>query len=361
MKNFKKYTWFIPVFIIISGFVSCDFESEKEIDDIYVPSRLVMNSIILMQNDTNRVYFSDSKSIFSTENSRKALKSESQYWTSWYADPKVYYLPNVQTALYKNDILQPDIYTNSKDSITYYIDKQIKAGDKFKIEANQDGRKISASTTIPIQPQILGVDTIAFYQNNGNIYGQQLRLLIRIKDQPEIKNYYRIFVATDIEVQIDPEYAEYHNLPEKTTLSYKTMNTDDPAITNGTPKNNYNTDFAEMEFMQNYYNIFTDDLFTNSEYTLNVYIPYPSNSGFYSGYSYIEPKYIKSQKIKVTIRLQALSPELYQYYNSLQKFLYHTDDVIEPFRVFNNIEGGIGILGSINQLKYIVYENEVFY
>ncbi len=363
ITDITKRIWIIPMLIFSSGLVSCNWESELEIDDIEVPSRLVINSILVLEKDTNKIYYSNSKSLFSATNSREATKyvNSSQFW---YADPKVYYLTDVETSLLKNGAQQTAIFTNLDDSITYYIDNQIKAGDQFTIEANQDGRKVSSSTMIPAQPQILSVDTMSFRLNTSSgsyySYSDQMRLLVKIKSQPGIKNYYRIFVNTESTVRLDPEYAKYHDIPEVYTGVVSTLGSDDPAITNGNPKNNNNSDFSMTEFQQNYYNIFTDDLFKNDEYTLNVYTINPTSSSLpgYSYQFYADPKFILGYKVKTTILLQALSPELYQYLNSLQKFLYHYDDVIEPFRVYNNINGGIGIFGSINQLKYVVFEEE---
>ncbi len=365
-KKIRRRTWMIPVFIFLT-MTACDLESELEIDDIPAPSRLVLNSIITLENDTNRIFFSESKAIFDATNSRNSLEYKSKCWTSWYLDAKVYYLPDIDAVVYKNGQLQTGFYTNSQDSISYYIDNQIQAGDQFRIEASENGRTIGSSVTIPEKPVILKVDTLSyttkddtFYAGLDN-YGKELRMLVRIKDQPGIKNYYRVFVDTEKEIHYDPEYARYYDIPETSIINISFTDSDDPAITQGNPKNNYNSDFVLMEFQQNYYNIFTDDLFEGGEYTLNIYSPCPLMipSSYYQ--DLYDGKYITSMKTKVTVRLQALSPGLYQYFSSLQKSLYYNDLVIEPFRIFCNIEGGLGIFGAINQLKYVVYEETIDY
>jgi hypothetical protein len=328
------------------GLISCSIESELEIDNYPIQPRLVLNGIIYAVNDTNRLYFSKSYALFDPEYARNPIKNE--YWDGWHPDRKVYLLPDVRSTIYKNDVLCPDVFVNPDDSITYYPDKTV-AGDHIRIEAKHAGNSISAFTTIPLQPIIAGVDTLSNH------------LLIHIKSHPNTSNYYRIFAGKITETQIDPEYAKITDLPEIIVSEQNVIDSDDPIITNGNPKNDQGSDdFSISEFEQNYLFIFDDKRFINNEYVLNLFLN-EQNSYWNPNnpYSNVPEQFILSKRIKVYVRLQALSEELYYYFSSFQKMIQLGSDFVEPIRIYNNIEGGLGILGAVNELEYIVMDKEL--
>ncbi len=360
------YSLFIATLLTLCGLSSCEIETISDVENITAPSRLVLNGIINPDKDTCCIYLSDSKSLFDPKNSRKAFKYEGSFEISyWYMDPKAGFLNDATATIYKNDQSGSAIYPHPEDSVTYYID-QLKAGDKIRIEAEQNGRHISSTTVIPEKPVITSVDTASFYGYSYSSYypseNQMLRLYIKIKDQPGTRNYYRLFTNIVKEVHLDPEYAKENDAPEIINYYYTGFFSEDPIITTGRKGESNFFGLDVVNYQQNYYNIFTDEMFEDREYTLNIYVPHPEKGYtpyYYSTYPYFYPEETVAEKVQFTLCLQAISKELYQYYSTLQKSFYQNQ--IEPVKIFNNIEGGLGIWGAVNEQKITVFEKQTIY
>jgi hypothetical protein len=87
----------------------------------------------------------------------------------------------------------------------------------------------------------------------------------------------------------------------------------------------------------NAYNVFSDDLFDGKQYSLKFSI------NEYKDYYGEGQKDIKKE---VYINLQTISKGYYLYLRTRDASDNSNDFFSEPIQIFNNVEGGIGILGS---------------
>lgn len=361
--------------LLLLSFTSCDFfTTELEEIDYPIDQRIVLNAVIHAECDSNFVFLNDSYAFFDHNTSLQyEWKTNANGEGKWVVQ-NVSYLDNIQSILSKNGAPNSDMHFRRKDKALYFKEN-FDAGDKVEIEVTDKGRKVSASAIIPEKPIILQVDTSSLYVQEDNSYSEgtslipYIRLLIKIKAQPDIKNYYRISVTNSVTPYYDYDYKEDDDeIHFITTGTYSTyFKSKDPILNNGQNTNEILEELGITKPEMNVFNIFTDDLFQNGEYTLDLYVPDFSrniigNSNNYSLYHPMTPKekeHLISEIYSLHINLQAISEDLYAYYYSLQKYQQVSQSLIEPIRVYNNIEGGLGIFGAVNELKYGVMEREL--
>lgn len=352
--NKKKFQYiYLLLFIIL--FTACEemMIKEIEIDDYPIGRRLVFNSIIKAECDSNFLYFYNSYSFFDPLTSRKFIKDPTG--TYWYPED-VKPLNKVGVHINGNLLTETDKYYLGKDSIMYFKEK-FYPGDEIFIEADNEGRKIKAKTTIPQKPIILSVDTVHFIEKDiyDNKFYKRLRLFIKMQEgkNPEGEyDYYQIFTSNDIITEYAPEYVA-PGYPTIQTLMYPYFYTSDPLLVEGD-----DSDLGLIEgsnlipHSNNSFNTFSSESFVNGKYTLNLYM-----EDFSDSYSWEDDR-ILSRKYRVRVLLIGLTKEYYLYLNSLGKS-YDNESKIEPVQLFNNIEGGLGILGGVSELEYVVFEKDL--
>ncbi|MDR0866247.1 MAG: DUF4249 domain-containing protein [Candidatus Symbiothrix sp.] len=341
----KKYAY---LFLML-GFTSCHFlETEIDIGDYPVEPRIVVNAVIYAGCDSNLVFLNDSYSLFDRN-------ASSQNRT---------YLKDAQSILSKNGVPNSEMYFRSEDNVLYFNEK-FDAGDKAEIEVTDKGRKVSASVIIPEKPVILAVDTVHFSESTeygSTTYGwyysnyyylspkDRIRLLIKIKAQAGKKNYYRIHAFNELTI--------YYRELEPYTFYYQSFQSDDPILNKTIYEFDKSLDITSLEY--NEANIFSDELFQNGEYILNLYTEdWSEIDKTYSPFYNIPQGDVLSRKYQLRINLQSISEDLYFYYSSLQRYQQLNETLIEPIRVHNNINGGLGIFGAVNELEYVVLEKEM--
>lgn len=312
------------LFIIISIVTSsCQFERYVDIDVPDIEPHLVLNSLLFTDKDSSFFYITKSRSTFST-----------QYNTWWglYKD-KFEYVEDADFNLLVNDISHKLVYSK-KDSAYLYLSK-LKPDDNIEIVVNQEEGELRSKTTLPLPPSVLSVDTVKV---NKTIYGSVRELLqfkVKIKDYPNQADYYRLIINI---------WASWYG-------SWYAPNyyTEDPVLTQGMPSEMESPDFDFIKYPTNYLSIFRDKLFEDGEYTLIFYIDYP--------YVVLGEEY--SEKGIISVKLQSITDDLYNYYFSLQRNKFMQDnDYNEPIVIFNNIQGGLGILGASNEVTAFHYQRE---
>ncbi|MCC8146794.1 MAG: DUF4249 domain-containing protein [Bacteroidales bacterium] len=337
-------------------FSSCDdlFVSELEIDDYPIKQRLVLNAVIKAECDSNFLFFNNSYSFFDKNTARKYVLDPTYFF--WLPE-KTVYLTDVDVSVKAGGLSNPAIYYTEKDSLMYFKHKFM-PGDEINIHASNKERSITSKTIVPQKPVILQVDTLHFKENSGGgsmEFYPRLRLLIRIQDEKDKDNYYRIYVDNQYIYEYDPEYVEpgYSNIR---IVSNPSFLTDDPLLNSG-----YTNSFEIIDGLNlnpqefNSYSVFTDELFKDGEYTLNLHTEDYTDKILYEG----ENPMIVSAKHRLKIGLTAINEDFYYYLVSLQKQSQLNENRIEPIQVYNNIEGGLGIFGAINELEYIVFERNL--
>ena len=107
----------------------------------------------------------------------------------------------------------------------------------------------------------------------------------------------------------------------------------------------------------NRYHVFTDALFDGNEYTLKLRVATSYNNDddadTNEGDNYnIEPAYME-----LCVDLQHITKDYYLYLKSRASAWGNGDFggmFSEPIQIYNNIQGGIGILGSYTSIIYIL-------
>jgi len=203
-----------------------------------------------------------------------------------------------------------------KESTYYKFNATLKPGDKIEIAAHTDVYgHLKGADVIPNTPQILDVTPEWFTGAADEI--SYLRTKIKIKDRQNESNYYRIVIHNRT---IFPE-----NDPEDITWQNQEVYVDQEILykeITGSLGDSNTSMFA----------IFSDELFRDQEYTLNVYIRMDN-------FRYADAK----QYVKVEIH--SLSENLYHYLRSVE-LAANEDNFTEPIKIFSNINGGFGVLGT---------------
>lgn len=275
-------------------------ERVVEFDGEYKERKLVLNSFIGCNLESNTVTASKSAFIF----------APNEY---------VEYIDNLPMEIKVNGIDCDNIQFLYTGEYAYRVN--LKAKDKITIKAYPDnGEVVTAEEIMPDKPTILSVDTARFFQDN-QLY---MRTLIKIKDIPGERNYFRLHVRNRVifnEGSMNEYYIEdtKYFINQDIVLSSLSGN--------------------EIKDEGNLYRIFPDDLFKDKEYTINVYFTFKE----------LYPR----ERGEIIVELQAISESMYLYLRSLE--LAQNREVFdEPVKLYSNIKGGYGIWGTYNSRIWTV-------
>jgi hypothetical protein len=295
----KRLLLIFPIMIL---FVACeqviDFDGKQE------ENKLVLNTVVSCTNDVHVINLSTSAFLFSQDDiaEMEGLPVE----------VKINGLPVEVEAVPTRG--------------AYKFNAELNTGDKIEISVsdNQYGTVLSRDI-VPEPPVITSVDTVRFYDNDSqSLY---MRTLIKIKDKPVEKNYYRLLIKrirTYREEMFDGSIWEHS---EEETGYF--VNQD--IVLSALSREGKGDD-------NNISRIFSDDLFQGEEYMINVYFPLATGS------------HVLKENVEIEIELQSLTESLYLYLRSLEQ-KWNSDIFDQPIRVYSNVEGGYGILGICNSTE----------
>lgn len=249
----------------------------------------------------------------------------------------------------------------------------LKPGDNIRLEATAEGGKyhVYSEVTVPQPLQSLQVDTAtALIRNWGSMrYFRQYR--ITLQDYPNEKNYYRLEIVNNKDFRcitrtpledergnyIKDENGDYiYTISKDTVINYRfgeLINREDVILTDGHVTSSEDDENAMFPAIENKYNVFTDNRFSNSSATLKVYTPlYDDNYGIITNLEYTRC-YLKHT---IIVRLISL-PEI--YYRYLQALNCLDDDdydsaLMEPISMPGNVVGGLGFVGVSSEIKYTI-------
>lgn len=249
----------------------------------------------------------------------------------------------------------------------------LQPGDNIRLEATAEGGQYHASSqvTVPRPLQSLQVDTCtAFIRQWGSMRAHR-QYRITLQDLPNEKNYYRLEIVNNKDFHcitraeskdengnyIKDENGNYiYTTTKDTVVNYtftELINREDVILTDGHVTNSDDDENDMFPYIENKYNIFTDNLFTNSSATLKVYTPlYDDNYSILNSLSYTRC-YLKHT---ITVRLLSLPEAYYRYLKALN--CMDDDDydevLMEPISLPNNVEGGLGFVGVSSEIQYTI-------
>lgn len=302
-----KYT--VLIFFISAVLVS--ISCKKEID-VTIPAserKLVLNAVLQLDENIAAQAFLSSH----VQDNNPAYKV----------------LEGAQIKCYENENYIGDLLLNSEANI-FQIDHQVRAGMNYKFEMEyQDFTKVFGETEVIDTVSIVSFDSVRVGKDQ---FGwETLHAEVKFNDPANIKNYYCLRVVQFID---NPdEYDDY-------TYSLYVM-TNDPVVDHASYNELY----------------FTDDYFDGKSYAVNVQLD-PYELGYYlSDGVFVEDEYseFSETEIYTYVILESMSESMYNYSKSVT--IYKESDDFGPFSqpvaIYNNIENGLGIVGSKNQTQYL--------
>ncbi len=259
--------------------------------------------------------------------------------------------------LYVNDQLQEtlswELNEDSYFTIANYCSDYIpQEGDKIRIEAYKEGfhNTVVGEEVIFKKPQLKAFEVYedSIRYNNGSL--MNYRYHVTFQDNADEVNYYMIGIQLGTPkydlLDKKPVYQGYYVWNDISFLDYKS----DPLFANQLSVLDHvtNNDLFLGDVQP-----FSDEMINGREYTIHI------ASSYYYGYyygdyggSYSEPTEVQLPD-SAKVYLYAISPDYYNYLIGLNaindsRFEYHLAHVglAEPIRVWSNIEGGTGILGT---------------
>ena len=270
------------------------------------------------------------------------------------------------------------MYKPRKRTSYFHSTAHAKIGDRVRIEAKAPGLETAwAETVIPSPPTIEKVDTTTYLNmlqsgnndyydvipwNGHGGYGgnynkipeisyepffRMMRLHIDIRKSKDDEPQYFLLSLYKLEPSDNPEF---EHIP--TGLFVGTV--DDPIFAKD-PKNSFLERLFNEGNSLSHSTAFTDNLFKDNSYTLNV-----TTTGYYtSKVEYEKPeegssvrKYINHEvrNPPIEVRVYSLSKDYYSYLKANESSGYDMEFsyISEPTTTYTNVHNGIGFLGSMS-------------
>ncbi len=337
IKN-KIFALIFSLTIFTPLFWSC--ENAIEFDGEQMAPMIVMNALI-SPDSLLKVQLSKSKFFLKDNNSFESID-------------------NAEVKLYVNDTLFETLsFSENGNYIGTYIPKP---SDVVKITAKQANfNEVSASTDIIVPTQITGIDTVSLktevypiemYESyNGNkptidtlgySYNKRMNIKVNINDDPNLKNFYRVSVRIK----------QYFDDGSEGERDYYLQS--DDLVFGSTDESGL---FGEG-YSRSMYNEFSDELFNGKNYAFKMSVNF--NSVVYNNTDNNKPKNPNEQELPKLVRnemilqLHSISESYFKYLKTLNSNSNVLEFFAEPVQIYNNIKGGIGILGSYKIDNYVM-------
>lgn len=314
------YIWF--VLLSISIFTSC--EKEIGFDGEATESLIVLNSFI------------------TPDSIIKARVSESQFFLN--NDYLFKSVENAEVSIYFNGQLKETMQYSANGQYTSNAKPSI--GDVVKLVVKVPEKEdIWSETTIYPKANIIKLDSIVTWTGAKPIIEQinsvengvnktdmvvvgkyrfrTIRYILTFEDAKSIQNYYRLVVGKTSDID-GKKYVNYdYSLDDIVSGNTKDLLPGIPTINE----------------LKNEYHVFTDELINGKQYPLSFSIA--DTASIYL------PEYQRALPRKtVDIDLQCTSKSLYLYLKTISDQKNSNQLFSEPIQIFNNVNGGIGLLGS---------------
>lgn len=279
----------------------------------------------------------------------KASLSRTWFYTEDYPNVTI---EDARLNLYVNDRFVQEMDWEVEETEYYatgnYVSSYIPvAGDKIRIEASRDGFKsVSGEETVLPKPALLGFSASEINRDDRYDYNYKRKIQITFKDPPAAGDCYLLRLSSgwpkyEYETSGDhkPVYTgEYYWYTE--SMDYAT----EPIF--GNQISIIDKVFGNDWLSGNNGRPFSDELINGKEYTINI-----ESTSYYIGNTNIDPSEQMPDSIRVY--LYSISESYYKYLSaviSLYDGTLNSDlasaGLAEPVRVFNNIKGGLGIMGT---------------
>lgn len=227
--------------------------------------------------------------------------------------------------------------------------------DQFKLTVDVPQMKqVSASSSFTRAPLILSIDTqkvliskeiLLYSSGDTQVVKNNYKVNYKLKftDNGNQKNFYRLIVK---KVSYQGVWNRYTNkvdtvidngLPQHSDFNFTDVvsgNTTDPLADGST-----SPVAMLLSNANNMYHVFSDDIFNGKPYSLQF------STNITKNIKNIDYSSLSDIKHEVYIGLQCISYDYYLYLKT-RGASYAANYFSEPVKVHNNIDGGVGVLGS---------------
>ena len=251
-------------------------------------------------------------------------------------------------------------YTDSYDDVMEMPFKaSIAPGDTVTIQVNADGMSAFAEAVAPQKVTLVSVDSSTVHRMSGNDGpADYLNCKVRIRDIPGEENYYRILCLMKYRISIDhiihgsaPYKGNVGDIVQEGTVPVDIDNSSEPLLNKGIKVGSEGLlDKTLTNYYDNEYNLFTDDAFSDKEYTLNVNFPAAGNLVTLGRPSVTgSSRLIFREKRTLVIRVLSMNRDTYAYYNAymFDNSEQSASDLIPYIPYPDNISGGNGFFGIL--------------
>jgi hypothetical protein len=340
----------IPLLFLPFFFFSC--EKTIEFKEKYVQPKIVVNSVIrpgshfIIKIESSR-HILDESGYFESLKGAKVLLYEDEEFVS-----ELDYISRIDTAY---DYLAYGVEKKQAYENGFYCDtnRVARAGSTYRLEISKEGfEPVWCETTVP-EPVQLGRFNCEMKKEPHEYYDEHyiLNMNLEILDNKNEENFYKLSVYKYRGVELDIKrksgyyggygsYGYYHFegldsiVPTDTIV--QEMEYNDYVYSNDPVLNLYgNTDILETEAST--VEFFTDELLNRDVYDLSFW-----------GQTFRNVYYEYGEYLEVVAAVETLSKEFFLFCRSLeQQDMVHDNPFAEPVPVYSNVEGGLGIFGSV--------------
>jgi len=319
MKSIKIYfSLIITILFLASCEKEIEFKGETTDPKVVVNSYIAADSIITAHISESRFFLTNGYTFKNIE--------------------------NASVNIFKNGVLMEKMTYVGDGIYTGTIKSKPIVGETIKLVVNVPTKnEVSCETKIELQSVILSIDTtqlvssqspISIYNSNngtletvGYYVNYECKYKLKMKDNANEKNYYRLVVRTH-SIFLAGGYSDSYSF------------TFDDIVSGNSNKNEFSLDGNPS----NEYNVFSDEIFNGKEYSLS-FSTSQNTAVALPGYDLTNITR-ENLKTEVYIDLQSISKSYYLYLKSRSASTTSNSFFSEPIQIHNNIDGGIGILGS---------------
>ncbi len=331
--NFSKENNAFLLLLSLCMLLNASCKKTIELDENYLSSRLVLNSIFGLEDDSLNIFVTKTRRI-----------SHSTPYFEKVDDAKILLLKEEKPVgeFKLNNVKWHDeswsVYEqNSTYGSRYTLPKAVlDASSTYSIQLSHPQLGASSAKT-NFAPKV-PIESVELVERTALVWGEMKDLLvaeITFTDPPGETNYYQIAGG-----YIEAAYKDYwdgsYEVSEDTLRLWRidlpyTIDQIDPLI-----KPNENDIF---NYSENQFQVFSDELIDGKTYTLSYVV--------YEGKNVLDLDTAAGEYFKAHVEIRCIPRDLYLYYVSLETFYWNEDALFtEPVQVFSNVENGTGIVAG---------------
>lgn len=236
-------------------------------------------------------------------------------------------IPNTEMRLSVNGV---DLYPSRIDGCNYFFDYFLQPDDRLDISVSSDGNSVSASTYVPRSPNMFDVTTVVDTTMTFNT----AVINFDIQNHPDYKEYYYFTIS---QRDSGVRYNSYLEIYDTVDTVYNTFffcfdqNLTSPAVAANQPLGGY----LYTSLMSQ------DDLIDGESYKTAMML-----------ILLVDTNEIEPFLHQYTLNVESVTPERYQYLQSVSSSSDLMSFFGEPAPVYSNVSGALGIFSGMAKQSF---------